>query len=238
MIEEFKEFEGIEWVWVDLDDTLWDFTANSRILLRAIYHERDMDRFFTSENAWIDAYEDYNHFLWTEYAAQRVTRAFLMADRFRRPLACAGHPDADGEGAFLDRHYLERLGTMGALVPGARELLGRLRTRGYKIGVLSNGFAEVQRRKLCAAGIEDMVDMMVLSDDIGIQKPDRRLFDYAAERAGTSAVKCLMIGDNLSADIKGALGAGWRAIYFDRRATGRPAMPAGVRTVTDLGHIL
>ena len=61
-----------------------DLSARMRGSKRAYRYSRPMEC----------AYEDYNHFLWTEYAAQRVTRAFLMADRFRRPLACAGHPDA------------------------------------------------------------------------------------------------------------------------------------------------
>lgn len=206
----------IEWVWVDLDDTLWDFRENSRQLLGHIYKERGLDRWFPTTESWIESYEAYNQWLWREYAAARISREFLKADRFRKPLADAGCPTANEEGAFLDGHYLERLGTMKALVNGATEMLDYLRARGYKIGILSNGFAGVQHSKLRETGLDRMVDLVVLSDDIGVTKPDHRIFDHAAALAEVPASRCVMIGDNPQTDIAGALSAGWEAIYFDR----------------------
>ena len=212
---------GIEWVWVDLDDTLWDFTANSHALLTQIYAERKECQRFPTAEAWVDTYEEHNHMLWREYAAGRVARDFLMMDRFKHPFLQVGFDEATAErlSTELGDEYLSRLGRMSALVPGARELLTELRHRGFKIGILSNGFREVQHNKLHASGIAGMIDLVVLSDDIGINKPDRRLFDFAVSQAATSAERCLMIGDNPDTDIAGAKNAGWRALRFNRNVT-------------------
>lgn len=232
-----EKITGIKCVWLDLDDTLWDFRANSRELLGLLYHERGFSRWFASEQEWVERYEEHNHRLWRDYAAARISREFLRADRFRRPLLDAGCPApvAEAEGEFLDVHYLERLGLMSRLLPGAEELLGYLRGRGYQIGVLSNGFTEVQHSKLRVSGLEQLVDMVVLSDDIGVTKPDRRIFDYAESRCGATAEQCVMVGDNPDTDIAGALGAGWRAIYLRRE--GAPGGPAEAAEVTELHQI-
>lgn len=229
------QFEGIKWVWFDLDDTLWDFRSNSRELLGAIYVERGFDRWFSSKQEWVDRYETHNHWLWREYAAARISQEFLRADRFRYPLAEAGCLDAEAEGRFLDGHYLERLGLMTRLVSGAVDLLTYLRGRGYMIGVLSNGFTNVQHGKMAVSGLDKLVDMVVLSDDIGVTKPDCRIFDHAAGRAGVCPSQCLMVGDNPDTDIAGAIGAGWSAIFFRRDASA--VCQPGVCEVSDLSQI-
>jgi putative hydrolase of the HAD superfamily len=212
---------GIHWVWVDLDDTLWDFTANSHALLRQLHSEHPECQRFDSADSWVDTYEAHNQMLWREYAAGNITRDFLMTDRFKHPFLQVGFTDAEAEAlsAQFSDEYLSRLGKMSLLVPGARQTLEELRLQGFKIGILSNGFREVQHNKLRASGIDRMIDLVVLSDDIGVNKPDRRLFDYAVEQAHTTPTRCLMIGDNPDTDIAGAIHAGWRALHFNRRAT-------------------
>ncbi|MBR4069640.1 MAG: HAD-IA family hydrolase, partial [Bacteroidaceae bacterium] len=106
------------------------------------------------------------------------------------------------------------------LVPHAIELLDYLTEQGYNLYILSNGFIEVQHKKLQSAGISHYFERMVLSDEIGINKPDRRLFDYALEVTNSQAENTLLIGDNYDADILGAMHAGWGQIYFDRNHRG------------------
>ncbi len=118
-----------------------------------------------------------------------------------------------------DTLYLDYLAREKALMPGAIDLLRTIRDRGLRIGCLSNGFKEVQFRKIRTAGLEPWIDLVVLSDDIGVNKPDRRIFEYAMERSGdTDPTHHLMIGDNPDTDIRGALGAGWHAVS-------RPGIP-------------
>ena len=236
-------YNNIEWVWLDLDDTLWDFRANSIVVLSDIYDAWHMDRWFDAVEQWITSYQTYNHHLWNKYNRAEITKQFLQIERFRYPLVAAGCDagEAMKMSIALDKEYLSRLGQMGTLVDGARDLIARLHQSGYKIGILSNGFKEVQYAKLHSAHIDSEIDMVVLSDDIGINKPDRRLFDYAVDRACTSSSKCVMVGDNLSTDIIGAVGAGWHAIYFDPDCNDTPGAPDGiviVQSLTDVAKLL
>ena len=116
----------------------------------------------------------------------------------------------------LNDRYLDVLAQQKNLVPGAVELLEYLTKRGYPLYILSNGFAEVQSRKLESGGIAYYFKRLILSDEIGVTKPDRRLFDYALQIVGAEASETLIVGDNYDADILGAMNAGWSAIYFNR----------------------
>lgn len=207
----------ITWVWVDLDDTLIDFKTNSRSALTRLFAVRRLDRWFGSAEAWIEAYEHHNKALWGEYAAGSIERDFLRMERFRRPLTDAGISDAEARtmSEAFDTEYLDYLAAEKELMPGAIHLLDTLRRHGVKIGVLSNGFADVQYRKIRSAGLDTYIDLTVLSDDIGINKPDVRLFEYAMQRSGdVEPSHHLMIGDNPTTDIGGAVGAGWQAILY------------------------
>lgn len=204
-------------VWVDLDDTLIDFQANSLRALEKVYHSENLSRYFASLQEWKDRYRYYNHKLWQEYSAGRTDRSTLKMERFRLPLVEAGesHENATIISERLDKVYLDLLAQEKQLVPGAVELLGRIREAGLTVGVLSNGFVEVQHRKIASAGLIDLIDIIVLSDDIGVNKPDIRLYEHAMKMSGISdRSKHIMIGDNPDTDIAGALAAGWQAIHF------------------------
>ncbi|MDE5635394.1 MAG: YjjG family noncanonical pyrimidine nucleotidase [Muribaculaceae bacterium] len=220
-------------VWIDLDDTLWDFKANSRVALAGLYRDYDLGRWFDGEKAWIECYERHNHALWDQYNHALISKEYLMSERFRRPLAEVGSPMTAEYGRLFDREYLDRLALCTVLIDGAIELLESLRGRGCRIGVLSNGFTEVQYRKIRNSGLEPYVDFVVLSDDIGVNKPDVRIFRHAETVCGADATDCIMIGDNPDTDIAGALNAGWQAIYFSRKGDRHPT----VQTVNTLRQL-
>ncbi len=233
MVENHKDMIAGKAVWIDLDDTLWDFRANSRTALAGLYNDYDLDRWFDSDETWIECYERHNHALWDRYNHAAITKEYLMAERFRRPLAEAGSSMTDEYARRFDREYLDRLAECTMLVDGAKELLTALRSRGYRTGILSNGFTEVQHRKIRNSGLEPYIDHVVLSDDIGVNKPDIRLFRHAEEVCGTDAEHCTMIGDNPDTDIAGAVAAGWNAIYFSPAGQPHPSAPT-VRSLRDL----
>lgn len=223
--------------WVDLDDTLWDFKGNSRIALAALYDQYCLEQSFGGVERWIEAYEKVNHELWDKYSRALIDKLTLMSTRFRLPLEQAGHPRAVELGARFDGEYLDLLAQCTGLVPGAIELLVRLRMAGYRTGILSNGFVEVQHRKIKNSGLAPYIDVVVLSDEIEINKPDVRLYEYAATKAG-STCPCdnLMIGDNPDTDIKGAVAAGWQAIFYNPEC--RELSLPGVTSVVSLDDIV
>lgn len=213
MVEDDKDMT-CRVAWIDLDDTLWDFKGNSRIALAGLYDDYNLSRWFLSTADWIECYERHNHALWNLYNHASITKEYLMAERFKRPLLEVGCELAEEYGRRFDVEYLDRLADCRSLVDGAIDLLERLHSHGWKTGILSNGFTEVQHRKIHNSGLEPYIDFVVLSDDIGINKPDVRLFRYAERVSGCDAAHCMMVGDNPDTDIAGALAAGWQAVYF------------------------
>lgn len=123
----------------------------------------------------------------------------------------ADHPPVEE----LCRHFIERYGEHVALFPDAVPTAERLRARGYLLGVVSNGPSILQNKKLDTAGIRDLFDVIAVSGDYGVHKPDRRLFDIAAQKLGVPNEACLFVGDHPVNDIQGALGAGMHAVWMN-----------------------
>lgn len=221
--------EGVKVIWFDLDDTLYDFAASSMIALRGVYDKYGFDRYFRDFGHWADVYHRHNAELWRLYNAARITQAGLRFDRFYLPLREAGMADDENRrlNPLLDVDYLAMLGATGLLIDGAGEALAHLKARGFVTGVLSNGFKGVQHEKLKSAGIAHLIDIVVLSDDIGVNKPDRRIFDHALRLSGATAAESLMIGDNPDTDIAGALQAGWSAMLYAPRLHAAETMAGG-----------
>lgn len=218
-------------LWLDLDDTIIDFTTNAHTsLIKMWRNEPLLQRLFRSPDEWAICYERHNKALWAQYNVGQITRDYLRLQRFLRPLAEAGASETESFEAArrYDTLYLDYLAAEKVLMPGALELLKWLRQRGdVRIGILSNGFKDVQFRKMMTAGINPYIDIVVLSDDIGINKPDTRLYQYAMERAEDIEPRHhLMIGDNPETDIAGALSAGWNAILYNPRNIHNPYTPA------------
>lgn len=208
-----KRFDDIRTIFVDLDDTIWDFTANSKVALKAVYERYQLDN-QCSYDVFIKEYLLINEKLWSLYHHGKIEKDFLKRERFRASFERCGIICESPE--RFDYDYLETIVTLKKVVAGAPKLLQHLKKRG-SVNVLSNGFANLQFRKLQSAGLDRYIDLMVLSDDIGVTKPDKRLFDYALEKAKANAETTLMIGDNYDADIVGAYNAGWKTIFFNRR---------------------
>lgn len=234
-------FDGVTWVWFDLDDTLIDFHANSRRALHMLFDgPEQINRFYPTSEAWVNAYMTHNHHLWDRYSRGEITQEFLRMDRFATPLSAGWHGTREELEAFcrlLDHVYLDHLAEGRAMIDGAIELVEAVRRRGYRTGILSNGFTEVQHRKMERNGLMPLIDRVVLSDDIGINKPDRRIYDYAMRMVGeTNSARHMMIGDNPSTDIAGATGAGWRGILFTPHSES-PHAPTTPITVSSLRDI-
>lgn len=182
-------------IWFDLDDTLWDFHHNSREALTDVFDKYGLNRFCPCPQEWSETYHAVNDPLWDLLAQGKITSDELRHKRFSVSFANIGMPEEEiGRiGSEADTYYLSQLSIRKTLVPGVLDLLSRLKERGYKIGVLSNGFREFQTRKLISGGIDRFVDILVTSDEIGINKPDSRIFDYALDKAGVAASRSIMI---------------------------------------------
>ena len=206
-------FGKIRTIFIDLDDTIWDFSANSKVAMRIVYEKYGLQDQCPYDD-FIACYMPNNESLWTRYHHGEITKEYLKRERFRRSFEQCGIVCNDP--LQFDYDYLETIVTLKQVVDGAPELLAHLTKRG-SVHVLSNGFANLQSRKLKSGGIDKYITKLILSDDIDVTKPDRRLFDYALEQVGGTPETTVMIGDNYDADILGANNAGWHTIFFNRK---------------------
>ncbi len=210
-----KKMDGIVTVFVDIDDTLWWFTENSKLALRHTFNVFGLGEMCAYEH-FRDVYLKKNLELWNLYHHGLIQKDYLVNERFRYTLSVCGYEgDQEKMCHQLDEEYLRFLALQTTTLPGARHLLEYLVAKGYDVNTLSNGFNGTQQQKLISGGLDDLVHRNVLSDDCGITKPMRGIFDYALEQCGASACTSVMIGDNPDADIRGAHEAGWRTIYFN-----------------------
>ena len=228
--------KGVRWVWLDLDDTLIDFRANSLLALRLTYTDCRLDRYFSSCDEWTESYMHHNHALWDRYNRAEITQDYLRMHRFLDPIrerTPMSEAEFATEARAMDTIYLDHLARQKCMVDGAMQLIDHLRAHAYNIGILSNGFTDVQHRKLHTVGLDSKVDLVVLSDDIGVNKPDPRLYLHAMQRAAdTDPAHHLMTGDNPDTDIAGALRSGWRAIHYSPTAPQLSLTPSGIITPT------
>lgn len=200
-------------LFIDLDDTLYDFSAASQESFRETYDLLHYDRFFKSFEHFYSIYEPYNLELWHIYGKGQITKEELNKRRYSYPLEVVGVHDQELADTFC-REALGRIPTKDKLIDGAKELLEYLRPR-YNLYILSNGFKELQSRKMRTAGIDKYFDALILSEDIGINKPNRELYEYALQKTSSKVEESIMIGDMFETDIVGAANIGMKQIYFN-----------------------
>lgn len=221
---------------IDLDDTLWATRISNRDALEEVFHAQEWDRYFESFDTFFDRYAPHNDHVWDLYRMGRITKAQLTLDRFRTPLL----PEielTDEEILTVNADFLSRASTKQKLIPGAIELLEELKPL-YSIVILSNGFKEVQTKKMSASGLLPYIDHTVLSEMAGANKPSRRIYDYAFSISASRPSESIMIGDSWEADIVGAETVGIPAIWFnpDRIPQPRP-LRVPLHTISSLDEI-
>jgi putative hydrolase of the HAD superfamily len=210
--------KNIKAVLFDVDETLFDRILAQKTVLELIV--RQLPQVFTG------------------YASERVLAAFLESDQLYTDMFNSGAA-SEGSRDKRSRLFLQLLGidekyttTITGLyvkdyplvkahvddaIPVVKEL-----SRKYKLGVVSNGFTDVQYRKLEAMGLRDLFSCVVLSEEFGIRKPDSRIFHRAASLLHVAPVECLYVGDSYVNDVVGAKAAGMQACWLNRESLKMP----------------
>ena len=225
-------------VFIDLDDTLWDFHANAKSSLQELYDLKNLGQYFDSFEQYFTLYAKRNIELWEEYGKGTISKAELSLERFQHPLIQVGIDNAPLAKEIGDE-YLALLPSRTMLIPHAKELLEYLAPK-YPLTIVSNGFVEVQYKKLNSCNIDHYFAHVVLSEAAKALKPDKRIFEYAMLLNNTTSSETIMIGDSYEADIVGAQKAGINQIYFNPNLKSNDTQPSTykVRSLSEIFNIL
>lgn len=201
----------IEHLFFDLDHTLWDFDRNSALAFQKIFDKHQLTQYYPF---FMDAYVPINFKYWEWYRNEKIDKETLRFGRLNdafRALDVALEEDLINR---LADDYIVHLPDNNHLFDGAIEVLEYLQQK-YTMHIITNGFSEIQDRKLKNSKIADYFKTVTTADEVGVKKPHRRIFEHALKLAGARPSNSLMIGDNLEADIEGAEKLGLQTIYFD-----------------------
>lgn len=199
----------------DLDHTLWDFEANAKETLYdlAVAHKLEQKGVY-SFDSFFNQYSYHNNKLWDRY-----TKGFIKQEELRWKrmwLALLDFKIADEALARqMSGEFLQILPTKKNLFPYTVEILTYLRNKNYVLHLITNGFDAVQHSKLASSNLKPFFTEVITSENSNSLKPNREIFEFAMKRCNTNADECIMIGDNLDADIAGAMNAGLDTVFVN-----------------------
>jgi len=200
-------------IFFDLDNTLWNFDENSYHALHAAFDYFEIQKQEIDFNQFFSAYSIHNKSLWEAYRQKKVVKNELKELRFLKTFADLKIAGIDAN--KMNEFYLSEMPGQNRLVEGAKDLLDYLKSKGYYMYIITNGFKEVQHKKLETSGITDYFQKIFISEEIKAPKPDRKIFEYAIKSANAPKQKSLMVGDNFEIDVKGALNFEIDAVFYN-----------------------
>ena len=198
-------------VFFDLDHTLWDFEKNSALTFEKILLENqipvDLDDF-------LKVYVPNNLVYWRLFREDKISKTDLRYQRLKVTFDSLGLKVSDVVINHLSEEYIAHLSSNNHLFPNTIEVLNYLKPK-YQLHIITNGFQEVQDKKIKNSNIDSFFTHVINSEMAGVKKPNPIIFELALHKANTVPEKSLMIGDSLEADIIGAKASGFHVLHFN-----------------------
>lgn len=240
-------------VFIDWDDTIGDFVGAAKRALQEMYDKYKLSDYFASHEEFVSLYKPHNIELWDKYGKDLVTKEFLRVDRFLYPLLHGSKINVQGSSSVvqdssilldlralaeqMSEDFLHLTTKYFSLLPGAEELV-RYLAKKYPLTVVTNGFIEVQYEKFDKSGLRDCFSHIVLSEEVGCQKPNPRIYEEALRMNGVSAAEAVMIGDSWNSDIQGAINAGIDQIWIRKSKDPLPEGQSATYLVRSLSEVM
>lgn len=200
-------------IFFDLDHTLWDFDKNSILAFEKIFnkHHPAIDT-----KLFIEIYAPINQACWKLYQVDKITHDELRYTRLRQSFDALNYNISDEDIDYISEKYIEYMPDNNQLFDGAIKILEYLHPK-YNLHIITNGFAEVQGKKINNSGLENYFKTITNSEMAGVKKPHRNIFEFALSLANANKKNAIMIGDCIDADVRGAIDFGMHAILFDEK---------------------
>ncbi|MBQ0118212.1 MAG: YjjG family noncanonical pyrimidine nucleotidase [Bacteroidales bacterium] len=227
-------------VLIDWDQTIGDWDYAAYHALQDLFAQYRLEEFFPSFQQWFDTYEEHNLVLWGRYGKGEITRAFLQRDRFLYPITqqlrldIAPRPLIDLADR-IGKDFLQLTNRYFTLLPDAAEIVRYLADK-YPLTIISNGFGEVQHYKIAHSGLQQCFKYILLSEEVGINKPQPGIYQRALELNGVTADEAIMIGDSYNSDILGAQNAHIDQLWI--RPSSAPKEQTATYEVTNIRDIM
>jgi putative hydrolase of the HAD superfamily len=199
----------------DLDHTLWDFNANCRLTLEELFHSLGLrERGVPDFEKMFERYTVHNDKLW-----ERYRNGFIKVDELRWKRMWLTLLDfkigSEPLARQMDGLFLDALPNRTLLFPYTIEILEYLRNKGYQLHLITNGFEKTQHSKIKNSGLRPYFIEVITSEGSNSLKPHKEIFEYAFRRTGAEKKESIMLGDNIEADIQGAINAGIDQVYIN-----------------------
>ena len=198
-------------VFFDLDHTLWDFEKNSALTFSKILSNNQID---IALDEFLEVYVPANLQFWKLYREEKITKEALRYQRLKSVFNKLNMSVSDEMIHILSEEYIRYLSSYNNLFPNTIEILEYLKPN-YRLHIITNGFEEVQHKKMRNANIDVYFEHVINSEMAGVKKPNPLIFQLALKNAQVSAKNSLMIGDSLEADIMGAKALGFHTLHFN-----------------------
>lgn len=206
------KLKNIKHIFFDLDHTLWDFERNSGLAFETIFSKNNIT---IGLSEFLEVYSPINFEFWRSYRNNEISKEALRYGRLKKSFDALGMTVVDETIMNLSNDYITHLPDHNHLFQGTIELLEYLKPK-YNLHIITNGFEEVQHKKLSNSGISDYFDVVVTSEMAGVKKPNSKIFNLALDLAKAQPNESVMIGDSYEADIEGANAYGMHSIFFDQ----------------------
>jgi len=226
--------KDIKDVFFDLDHTLWDFDRNSALAFKAIFKLNDIAIDF---DEFLKVYSPINFKYWKWYREDRVTKAQLRYGRFKKTFDALGISVTDDVIDTLSEDYITHLPNHNHLFENTITILEYL-SKKYRLHIITNGFEEVQIKKLVNSRIDHFFKAVITSEAAGVKKPHPKIFELALKESGASVSHSVMIGDTYEADIVGAENIGMQTICFNYHNLVLPEANIVIRDLAQIKNYL
>lgn len=205
------KFRNIQHIFFDLDHTLWDFDKNSGLAFTSIFQKNKIK---VELDIFLKTYSPINMNYWKLYRENKISKTDLRYGRLKDAFNELRIDVTNEQINQLSMDYIDHLPNHNHLLEGAIDLLEYLYPN-YKLHIITNGFREVQHKKMESSGIMKYFSTITTSEDVGVKKPHPQIFEVALDRAAAKIEGSIMIGDNFEADILGARDFGMPAILYN-----------------------
>lgn len=208
-------------IFFDLDHTLWDFDKNAEETLFELYNVYQLKNLgLNSVDVFIETYTANNHALWLDYHLGKIDKEVLRETRFKKTFTDLGiSPNLIP--LNFENDYVNICPTKTNLFPQTHQTLQYLQKK-YQLHLISNGFKESTEYKVKNTALTPYFTNVIISEVVGINKPDKAIFEYALNMATAKISESVMIGDSIEADIRGAQNINMDAIYFNPNRNEKP----------------